>query len=89
MQVLVEQGHDIIIESGAGIPSYFSDLQFSEAGAQISSDPKEVYGQDLVLKINPPTDEEMDYLKPNAYLVSALQINLRDKEYFKKLAEKK
>ncbi len=89
VQVLVEQGHDIIIESGAGIPSYFSDLQFSEAGAQISSDAKEVYGQDLVLKINPPTDEEMDYLKPNAYLVSALQINLRDKEYFKKLAEKK
>ena len=89
VQVLVEQGHDIIIESGAGIPSYFSDLQFSEAGAQISSDAKEVYGQDLVLKINPPTDEEMDYLKPNAYLVSALQINLRDKEYYKKLAEKK
>ena len=31
----------------------------------------------------------MQYLKPNAYLVSALQINLRDKDYFKKLAEKK
>lgn len=89
VQVLVEHGHDIIIEAGAGIPSYFSDLQFSEAGAQISRDPKEVYGQDLVLKINPPTDDEMQYLKPNAYLVSALQINLRDKEYFKKLSEKK
>jgi alanine dehydrogenase len=48
-----------------------------------------VYGQDLVLKINPPTEEEMDYLKPNAYLVSALQINLRDKEYFKKISRKK
>lgn len=89
VQVLAEHGHEIIIESGAGLPSYFSDIQFSEAGAQISSDPKEVYGQDLVLKINPPTDEEMEYLKPNAYLVSALQINLRDKDYFKKLAEKK
>ena len=89
VQVLVEHGHNIIIETGAGTPTFFTDLQFSEAGAQITSDPKEVYGQDLVLKINPPTEEEMEYLKPNAYLVSALQINLRDKEYFKKLAEKK
>ena len=84
VQVLVEHGHNIIIETGAGTPTFFTDLQFSEAGAQITSDPKEVYGQDLVLKINPPTEEEMEYLKPNAYLVSALQINLRDKEYFKK-----
>lgn len=89
VQVLVEHGHQIIIETGAGEGSFFTDLLFSEAGAQISSDKSEVYGQDLVLKINPPTDEEMEFLKPNSYLVSALQINLRDKEYFKKLAEKK
>ena len=89
VQVLVDHGHQIIIEAGAGEGSFFKDLQFSEAGAQITTDKSEVYGQDLVLKINPPTDDEMQYLKPNAYLVSALQINLRDKEYFKKLSEKK
>ena len=83
MQVLVEHGHNIILETGAGTPFFFTDLQFSEAGAQITSDPKKVYGQDLVLKINPPPKKKMEYLKPNAYLVSALQINLRDKEYFK------
>ena len=89
VQVLIDHGHQIIIEAGAGGGSFFKDLQFSEAGAQITTDKSEVYGQDLVLKINPPTDDEMQYLKPNAYLVSALQINLRDKDYFKKLAEKK
>ena len=89
VQVLVEHGHDIILEAGAGEGSFFTDLQFSEAGAQITTSQAEVYGQDLVLKINPPTEEEMEFLKPNAYLVSALQINLRDKAYFKKLAEKK
>lgn len=89
VQVLVNHGHHIVIETGAGEGSFFKDLQFSEAGAQITSDKSEVYGQDLVLKINPPTDDEMQYLKPNAYLVSALQINLRDKDYFKKLSEKK
>jgi len=89
VQVLVEHGHEIIIESGAGQGSFFTDLQYSESGARITQDPKEAFSQDLVLKINPPTIEEIDYFKPNAYLVSALQINLRDKDYFLKLAERK
>lgn len=89
VQVLVANGHQIIIEAGAGEGSFFTDLQYSESGAKISTDTREVYEQDLVLKINPPTVEEIEYLKPNTYLVSALQINLRDKEYFQRLAEKK
>ncbi|AZB35897.1 alanine dehydrogenase [Chryseobacterium bernardetii] len=89
VQVLVEHGHEIIIESGAGLGSFFTDLQYSESGAKITNDPKEAFGQDLILKINPPTLDEIDYMKPNTYMVSALQINLRDKEYFLKLAEKK
>ncbi|MCW3161228.1 alanine dehydrogenase [Chryseobacterium oryctis] len=89
VQVLVEHGHEIIIESGAGQGSFFTDLQYSESGAKITNDPKEAFGQDLILKINPPTEDEIDYMKPNTYLVSALQINLRDKDYFLKLAEKK
>ena len=89
VQVLVDNGHHITIEAGAGEGSFYTDLQYSESGAKISTDTSEVYAQDLVLKINPPTLDEIEYLKPNTYLVSALQINLRDKEYFKKLSEKK
>lgn len=89
VQVLVEHGHEIIIEAGAGEGSFFTDLQYSESGARITQDPKEAFGQDLVLKINPPTEDEIDFMRPNTYLVSALQINLRDKSYFLKLAEKK
>ncbi|WP_347218825.1 alanine dehydrogenase [Chryseobacterium sp.] len=89
VQVLVEHGHEIIIETGAGEGSFFTDLQYSESGAKITNDPKEAFGQDLILKINPPTLDEIDFMKPNTYMVSALQINLRDKEYFLKLAEKK
>ncbi|WP_294206899.1 alanine dehydrogenase [uncultured Chryseobacterium sp.] len=89
VQVLVEHGHEIIIEAGAGEGSFFTDLQYSESGARITQDPKEAFGQDLVLKINPPTEDEIEFMRPNTYLVSALQINLRDKSYFLKLAEKK
>lgn len=89
VQVLVAHGHQVIIESGAGTGSFYTDLQYSESGAQITYNAQEAFQQDLVLKINPPTTEEIEYLKPNTYLVSALQINLRDKEYFQKLSEKK
>lgn len=89
IQILVEHGHEVIIERGAGDGSHFTDLQYSEAGAIITDDPREAFSQDLVLKINPPTLEEIDYLRPCSYLISALQINLRDKNYFLKLSEKK
>ncbi len=89
VQVLVDNGHIIIVEEGAGEGSFFSDLQYAEAGAQIVKTPQEAFQQDLVLKINPPTNEEIDYLRACTYLVTALQINLRDSDYFNKLADKK
>ena len=89
VQVLVNHGHEITIESEAGKGSFFTDQQYAEAGAKITNDPKEAFAKDLVLKINPPTEEEIDFLKANSYLISALQINLCDAGYFKKLAEKK
>lgn len=89
VQILVNNGHRVIVESGAGEGSHYSDLLYSEAGAEITNDPKVAFSQDLILKINPPTLEEIGYLRPLTYLISALQINLRDKEYFTQLASKK
>lgn len=89
VHALIEDGHHVIIEKGAGEGAHYSDLQYSEAGAEISQDRHQVFGQNIILKINPPTLEEIELLKPNVYLVSALQISLTNKEYFKKLSEKK
>lgn len=89
VQVLVANGHSIFIEEGAGLGAFFTDLQYTEVGATIVKTPQEAFQQDLVLKINPPTREEIQYLKPYSYLISALQINLRDADYFQSLSEKK
>ncbi|SDE39680.1 alanine dehydrogenase [Riemerella columbipharyngis] len=89
VQVLVESGHEIVIQRKAGDGAHFTDEQYADAGAILTDDPKVAFGQKLVLKINPPTLEEIEYLNSNTYLASALQINLRDKDYFDKLAEKK
>ncbi len=89
VQVLTDHGHEIIVEQGAGAGSFFSDHHYAEAGARITKDPKEAFAQELIMKINPPTLEEIDYLKTGTHLISALQINLRDKDYFLRLAEQK
>ena len=89
VQVLVANGHSIFIEEGAGLGAFFTDMQYAEVGATIVKTPQEAFQQDLVLKINPPTREEIQYLKPYSYLISALQINLRDADYFQSLSEKK
>ena len=86
VQVLVANGHSIFIEEGAGLGAFFTDMQYAEVGATIVKTPQEAFQQDLVLKINPPTREEIQYLKPYSYLISALQINLRDADYFQSLS---
>lgn len=72
--LLVNNGHDVWVETKAGIGSKFSDKQYSEAGAKIVYSPQEVYKADVILKIEPPTLEEMEYMHPGQTLISALQL---------------
>ena len=89
VQVLTDAGHQIIIERGAGSGSFFTDQQYADAGAELTDSASKAFSQDLILKINPPTIAEIQWMKPNAHLISALQINLIEKEYFLALAKKK
>ena len=86
--VLVANGHQLLIEAGAGDEANFSDKDYSEAGAEIIYDTREVFSCPIVLKVEPPTYEEIDYLSHKATLISGLQINTQDKAYFGALAEK-
>ena len=86
--VLVANGHQLLIEAGAGDEANFSDKDYSEAGAEIIYDTREVFSCPIVLKVEPPTYEEIDYLSHKATLISGFQINTQDKAYFEALAEK-
>ena len=58
------------IESGAGIGSYISDEDYSSAGAEISSD---VYSDaDMIIRINPPNEEDLVKIKSNTAIISLL-----------------
>lgn len=86
--VLVANGHQILIETGAGEEANFSDRDYSEAGAQIVYDSEQVLSCPIVLKVEPPTKAEIEHLKPKSVLLSALQIKTQDKDYFTSLAKK-
>ncbi len=86
---LVGLGHEIIIQAGSGANANFSDLSYSENGAMVTHDVREVYQSDVVLKIDPPTLEELRFMKPGQLLISALQINQLDGNMLKQLLDKK
>ena len=87
--LLCRNGHQVMVEAGAGITAHFSDHEYSEAGAQIVYSPEEVYKADIILKVGPVTREEMEWLRPKQTLISAIQVALRCEEYFRALLSKK
>ncbi|MDH4460757.1 MAG: alanine dehydrogenase [Spirosomataceae bacterium] len=89
VSLLVRNGHEVLVETGAGLGSKFTDKQYSDAGAVITYSAEEVYKADVIVKVQPITDEEFDYLKPKATLVSALNMPKMTKEYIEKLNRKK
>lgn len=89
VSLLVSNGHQVVIETGAGIAANFSDHHFSEQGAKIVYNTKEVYQADIIIKIAPPTLEEIDMMKHNQIIISALQMSTMKKEYILALMAKK
>lgn len=86
---LVAHGHRVVLETGAGENTNYSDHYYSEAGAEIAYDPRKVYEADIVLKVAPPTLEEIDLLKHNQVLISPIHLPLVSAEYLKRLQAKK
>jgi len=87
--LLVNNGHEVWVESNAGAGSKFTDRAYSEAGAKIVYSPQEVYKADFILKIEPPTMEELEYFKPGQTLISALQMGYLSEERVQALLRKK
>ncbi len=87
--LLVNNDHQVWVESTAGRTSKFTDREYSDAGAKIVYSAKEVFEADIVLKVEPPTYEEIEYFKPGKTLISALQIGSKTEDYITALNRKK
>jgi len=86
---LTNHGHRIVLESGAGEGSNYADNEYSEAGAKISYSTEEVFGCNIVLKVEPPSLKEIRMMNPQSTLFSALQLKTQNKKYFEALAKKR
>lgn len=86
---LVAHGHRVVVESGAGLKANFSDNDFSEAGAEITVNRDEVFQADLLLKVAPPTLEEIDLMRPNQVVVSPIHLPLLNAEYITRLQKRR
>jgi len=89
VSLLVNNGHRVLVQSGAGKSAHFEDRDFSEAGAEIAETAREVYKADIIMKVSPPTLKEIDLMQPRQSIMSTLQITAQPKDYIKHLISKK
>ncbi|PWL24356.1 MAG: alanine dehydrogenase [Fluviicola sp. XM-24bin1] len=89
VSLLVANGHRVKVESKSGEGANFTDNDYSEAGAQIVYDTKEIFHCDLIFKVAPPSEEEVDMMRGDQTLISALQISIQPKKILQELMRKK
>ncbi len=89
VKVLVNSGIEVNIESGAGHLAHFEDREYSEAGAQIVYDRDQIFKGEIILKVAPPSQEEIQLIKPGAVLISAFQTGKQSIDYLQALTKQR
>jgi H+-translocating NAD(P) transhydrogenase subunit alpha len=65
-------GLEVVVQAGAGDGAQIPDAAFTDAGAKLASDPNEVWQADVVVKVAPPTAEEIVRLRKDGVLIGYL-----------------
>ncbi|MFT6867634.1 MAG: alanine dehydrogenase [Cyclobacteriaceae bacterium] len=89
VDVLVNNGHEVWVEAGAGTSANFTDNEYSEAGAKIVRSAKEVYQSKLILKVEPPTLSEIEWMQDGSAVISAFQTGHQSVDYIHALNKKR
>ncbi len=89
VELLVEKGHVVLFETGAGEPANYFDNDFSECGATIVQSSNEVFKAEIVLKISPFTDDEINLLSSQQTIISLIQLKQQSRELIQKLMNKR
>ena len=87
--LLVARGHQVLIETGAGAQAHYSDGDYSESGARIVYDRRQAFQTGIVIKVEPPTMEEVELMGMRQTLISALQWTVQPTGLLAALAAKK
>jgi alanine dehydrogenase len=89
VEVLVDNGHEVILESKAGEAARYTDTDYSECGAFIVDNKKHVLNTDVILKVSPLESKEIEMLKGNQVILSTIHFGRQSEEYIRGLMDKK
>ena len=87
--VLSSNGHRVIVETRAGEGAHFSDKDYSDAGARIAYEKKEVFESDLLIKSAPVSDQELEFLNVNQTIISPIHLPVMKTHILEKMMEKR
>jgi len=82
-------GHRIVIESGSGDASNFSDSDYIEAGAEIAHEKEKVFDADIILKVAPLLEKEISLVRDHQVIISPVLMPKLTREHLKRLMQKK
>jgi len=71
---LKQAGHNVFVQTGAGLGSSFTDEQYAEVGAVIVGTAKEAWDQDMVLKVKEPQEEEFEFFHEGLIVFTYLHL---------------
>ncbi len=87
--VLVANGHQVYIEHDAGRGARYSDGDYSSAGAVVCYKVEDVFKQaDIIIKVSPLSGEEIQLLRDNQTLISAVNLGSLTPDYLNALIKK-
>ncbi len=87
--VMVANGHRVVMETMAGEGASYTDKDYSDAGAKIAFDKKEVFECDVLVKSAPVSESECELLKQNQYIISPIHLAVMKKSILQKMMDKK
>src|SRR6185436_3218939 len=87
--VLVDNGHEVIVETTAGEGSKYSDKDFSEAGARIAYDKAEVYKATILIKSAPVIEQDLPHLQMNQTIISPIHLSILQKPIIEQMMAKR
>ena len=89
VSVLTNNGHRVVVEHKAGEGAHYSDKDYSEAGAVITYDKKEVFNCGMIIKSAPVSELETELLLPEQVLISPIHLPVMKTEILEKMMAKK
>jgi alanine dehydrogenase len=74
VKALTRRGHQVLVETGAGMGSFLSDDEYSASGAEIVPSAAEAWAAELVVKVKEPIPGEYHFLRPDQLLFTYLHL---------------